>query len=555
MIGAARRPDRPAPPRWCRRLGAFAAVAAVAVLAPLAPSSIGPVPAAADPVDGWIEVSAGSQFACGIDEDGLAWCWGRDDLGALGNGDDLTGVVPAPSLVDAPGVRFASISAGASHACAVDTDGGGWCWGNDSFGQLGEGPGGATTRSSPVRVVGSQEWQRISAGGAFTCGLTTGRAAYCWGRDLDGELGNGTPLTSQNAPSQLTGTDWTEISTGAAHACGRRGSALSCWGQGDNGRLGTGTTTDAPEPAPIDKPPSGTWASVSAGYDHTCATTSTSALWCWGRDDRGQLGNGATTTTDQSKPISIGTATWGAVDAGRSATCGIATTGVSWCWGIDANRELGNGPALTGDQASPTLVDLPGDTKYRTISIGQSVSCGTVRDDIWCAGSRTNGAVGDGQSTGWAESPVSVAKTLLDQAIDFDPLADRTFGTGPFALQATATSGLPVSFSGGGAACSISGSTVTIRDLGTCTVTASQGGDADYRPARDETRSFTVVPATSTGTWAQVDGGSSHTCAVTTAGEAWCWGRDNRGQLGNGATETADQQAPSPVAPPTGGAV
>jgi alpha-tubulin suppressor-like RCC1 family protein len=557
MIGAARLPARPPAARRLRRPHRWVRLTALALLAsivPVVPSVLSSAPVAADPADGWIQVSTGQQYACGIDGDERAWCWGQDSFGVLGNGDVLTSTMHAPSLVDAPGVRFASISAGSSHACAVDTTGVGWCWGNDASGQLGEGPGGEASRPSPVQVTGTQRWETISAGGGFTCGIDSGRALYCWGRDLDGELGNGTPLTNQSSPVQVAGSGWTDITTGDFHACGRAGGSLQCWGRGDNGRVGDGGTADVPSPTVIDPPTGTSWASASAGLDHTCATTATGALWCWGRDNRGQLGNGATTTTDQVKPISVPGNTWDAIDAGRFATCGIDASGVSWCWGIDANRELGNGPALSGDQAAPTLVDLPSGEKYATISMGGTVSCGTLRGDILCAGTRTNGAVGDGGTTGFVESPASVAKTKLDQVITFATLPDRVFGTGAFSVSATASSGLPVSFAGGGA-CTVAGSTITIRDLGTCSITASQAGNGDYRPAPSVNRTFTITPATSTGTWSQVDGGSEHTCAVTTGGEAWCWGRDEFGQLGNGPTDVDDQQAPTPVAPPASGGV
>lgn len=507
----------------------------------------------ADPVDGWQAVSAGFQYACGIDGDARLWCWGTDTNEKLGNGA-LTGVKHAPSLVDAPGVEFVAVTTGDAHGCAIDDGGGGWCWGSDIRGQLGEGTTVSTTRPSPVPVAGGHSWSTLTAGAAHTCGITTAGVAHCWGYDVDGQLGNGVPLADQPVPVALSGTDWTDLSAGGNHTCGiRSDTALFCWGQGDDGRLGTGTTDDQPSPVEIDPPTGHDWVAVSAGHDHTCALTDGGTLQCWGSDDRGQLGNGAGLTGDQVKPVTVA-GTWKQVDAGRSLTCGIDSDGVAWCWGIDANGELGNGAALSGDQPAPTAVDL-GDAKYATISAGGTVSCGLTADpDILCAGTRTNGGVGDGGTSGFATSPVSVAEAALDQQITFEPLPDVVFGAPPIALTATSTSGLPVSFAGGGS-CSVNGTTVTIFDLGTCSVTASQAGDGAYRPAPTVVRSFTVTPAFADGVWADVDGGTEHTCAVTTAGTAWCWGRDDNGRLGNGAALTGNQSAPSRVADPAGGPV
>jgi alpha-tubulin suppressor-like RCC1 family protein len=130
---------------------------------------------------------------------------------------------------------------GSGHACALDDEGGAWCWGRNAYGQLGDG----TTENSPVpvRVIGGMAFSVLAAGGNMTCGLTAPGAGYCWGLDLAG----GPYLTGTPEPRRVDSGSWTSISVGFAHVCGIRPNGRAyCWGTNDFGQLGTGDTTSAP---------------------------------------------------------------------------------------------------------------------------------------------------------------------------------------------------------------------------------------------------------------------------------------------------------------------
>lgn len=197
---------------------------------------------------------------------------------------------------------FARVSAGGSHSCGVTTGGAAYCWGDNRFNQLGDGST-AINSLTPVPVAGGLTFATVSAGDAHSCGLTTGGAAYCWGRNTAGELGNGTN-TGSTVPVPVSGGltftavsagfDFAPANAGAAHSCGvRTGGAAYCWGGNARGQLGSGSTTSSSVPVLV----SGalTFAAVSAGDGFTCGRTTNGAAYCWGSNGLSELGTGSGT--------------------------------------------------------------------------------------------------------------------------------------------------------------------------------------------------------------------------------------------------------------------
>jgi alpha-tubulin suppressor-like RCC1 family protein len=312
-------------------------------------------------------LSAGQEFTCGVTLAGAAYCWGANNLGQLGNGtvDQTVAPLPHPSpTAVAGGLSFASVSAGTGHVCGITTAGAAFCWGENSQGGLGDGQFGGIA-SSPVAVLGGPSFAAISAGELLSCGIATVGAAYCWGGNGDGELGDGDAVLGrggQASPvSVVGGLTFTALSTGFSHTCGvTLPGAAYCWGRGGNGERGDGTF-GFPVNSPVAVVGGLTFAGVSAsGLAHTCGVASTGAAYCWGYDGNGQLGDGAP-ALGQSSPVAVvGGLTFAAVStaAGGEHTCGVTTTGVAYCWGLNTFGQLGNG-TQTSSSIPVKVADQP----------------------------------------------------------------------------------------------------------------------------------------------------------------------------------------------------
>lgn len=215
-------------------------------------------------------VSAGGSHSCGLSPQGLAYCWGLNDLAQAGTPPggplcDFQARVDAQACDSVAtavsgGKTYLSISAGWTHSCALGTDHSIYCWGENSFGALGAvtseicttSDGSTSCSSTPIAPSTPTTFQTVGAGLQFTCGLASDGSVYCWGLNLDGELGDGT-TTTRFAPVQtIGGLHFASISVGYDHVCGltSRGEAY-CWGSNSSGQLGTGDTADKLQPTRV----------------------------------------------------------------------------------------------------------------------------------------------------------------------------------------------------------------------------------------------------------------------------------------------------------------
>ena len=355
-------------------------------------------------------ISSGGSHTCGVTTSGAAYCWGSNSSGQLGgppsaacsidyygNGVPCS-VIP---LAVAGGLTFAAVSAGNVHTCGVTTGGAAYCWGDNTQGQLGNGS--TASSGTPVPVAGTLTFAAVSAGNSFTCGLTTSGAAYCWGYNAVGELGNGT-TTSSSMPVPVAGTlTFAAVSTGDSHACGlTTGGAAYCWGANRSAQLGDGTTTNSPIPVAVAG--AFTFAGVSAGLVHTCAQTSSGVAYCWGNNDSGALGDG--TTTDSRTPLAVGGGlTFQAVSAGGAYTCGLTTAGAAYCWGANYTGQLGIG-SFNAYSFVPSPVS--GVLVFGAVSPGGAHTCGrTTAGTAYCWGSNSSGELGN-NSTNVSATPARV---------------------------------------------------------------------------------------------------------------------------------------------------
>lgn len=333
------------------------------------------------------ELSAASRHTCGVTTDTIAYCWGSNSNGQLGQPLSVSDRdVP---IEVARRSRFVSISAGGDHTCALDATGAAYCWGLNDRGQLGDGS--AQDRATPTPVTGNVTFASIDAGEGHTCAVTASGAAYCWGANDRGQLGDGTN-TDRSAPVAVTGgLTFAAVSAGKDHTCGvTTSNAGYCWGANDVGQVGDGTQTDRSDPTAI----SGghAFASVSAGSDHSCGVTTADAALCWGANGSGQLGDGTNTERDAPATVSGGLS-FAAVNAGDFHTCGVLTTGGAYCWGLNDQGQLGD--ASRADRSAPVAVS--GGLPFASVTAGGSHSCGITDGPIaYCWGRGDSGQLGVG---------------------------------------------------------------------------------------------------------------------------------------------------------------
>lgn len=299
------------------------------------------------------EISAGDRYTCALTIAGAAYCWGLNDSGQIGDGTTTNHSRPTAVV---GGRTFHSITAGGRHTCGVnEADGMAYCWGRNASGQLGDGT--TTDSTVPVAVQGGLAFEAITAGGGHSCGLVPGGAAYCWGQN-GGLLGDGA-LENRTSPVAVSGLHaFAAIDAGASHTCAvtMAGEGF-CWGFNDHGQIGDGTTMDWDEPFAL-----GFIAfleGISAGDQVTCAWTPEGLAICWGRNDVGQVGRGDTDFTDIAHPSMVWNypgrldLRFSVVSVGEFHACALTEEGRAFCWGGNEGL-LGDGTRT--DSAAPVAV-------------------------------------------------------------------------------------------------------------------------------------------------------------------------------------------------------
>jgi len=289
-------------------------------------------------------VSAGSAHTCAI-ADGTVWCWGDNTFGQLGNGASgaTTGGATPHQVASISGVQL--IAAGGSHTCAA-TASKTYCWGSDDVGQVGDGitpP--AAPRTAPVEVAAAAGAFALAAGQSHTCAATSS-GVLCWGANDAGQLGNGSFSVAVSSPGSPVLTGVSFLGLGANHSCAVKSDSLSCWGANGSFQIDTSPQNWSSPKGVL----SGVLA-VAGGVGHTCALTKNQTAQCFGLNDKQQLGDANATQRDVDVPLSAVQS----VAAGFKHTCAIAN-GNTYCWGLNDRGQLGADSHAVASTATPTGV-------------------------------------------------------------------------------------------------------------------------------------------------------------------------------------------------------
>jgi alpha-tubulin suppressor-like RCC1 family protein len=263
-----------------------------------------PQPVTNVPAGGFTQLAPGGGHTCARSDTGDVWCWGANDLGQLGQGAPGSSFNNKPLRVSSLS-GIASVAAGRYHACALTSGGSVSCWGADDYGQIGDGVAGPfpTGRDVPTPTpIGSLAGViAIAAGNQFSLAITPGAPGpqlWGWGTNAAGELGSAHPPDAISVPTLASAVSAkpTALAAGRAHTCALSGGGLECFGADDRSQLGAPAGSDVVVSFGVASAPT----QVAAGYDHTCAVLADGSLYCWGSDERGQVGDGL---VDPSNPV------------------------------------------------------------------------------------------------------------------------------------------------------------------------------------------------------------------------------------------------------------
>jgi alpha-tubulin suppressor-like RCC1 family protein len=474
---------------------------------------------------GVIAIAAGDYHTCAITQNGAVKCWGSNPSGQLGNGTNNQGNAP----VDVAGLSYGvkAIAVGKLHTCVVTQNGAAVCWGNNLYGQLGDGTN--TYRNTPVRVFGLSSGVRdIAAGNGHTCAVTNSGAITCWGNNLYGQLGDGRG-SYRNTPVDVSGLSYgvTAIAAGADRTCAiTKSGAVKSWGSSDNVHLKYEPGRDRSSPGDIPGLDSRVVA-IAPGRAHTCALTDSGAVKCWGDNDSGQLGDG--TTKNRYAPVDVSSLGSGnkAIAAGDDHTCAITQSGAVKCWGRNNYEQLGDGVIIDRNIPSGASRSRPGFAGSGARVDGREerrVNYKNTPSDVF--------GLSSGVIAIAAGKDHTCALTQSGEVKCWGCNNYKLLGDGTFINRST-----PVNVSG------LSPGIKAIAAGGdhTCVLTNNGAvkcwGRSDLGELGDGTYTQKNTPVDVWGLNSGVTAivaGESHTCALTQSGAVKCWGRNNYGQLGDG---------------------
>lgn len=524
-------------------------------------------------------IVAGEQHACGVDVGGMAYCWGNNAYGQLGNGTNNSSSTPVAVQMPA-GVTVKALTAGLAHTCALGSNGTVYCWGNNAIGQLGNNtianastPGAIWQGTVPNGVT----LRDVSAGNYHTCATGSDGKAYCWGSNNNGQLGDGSTTDKRTPVTVFQGavpanTALVKIGTGVSFTCAisEAGKAY-CWGFNGSVQLGNSTSiANSSTPVAVSQgmiPATVTARTISVGSESACILGFNNKVYCWGNGAQGQLGYG--NVTNQWAPVAVvdgnipSTAVIQEISVGYYHACAVTSNDKAYCWGQNNVGQLGNGGS--SNVSTPVAVSQ-GTTQFRNLAAGFQYTCGVTSDaNAMCWGNNGSGRLGNGNtvnssalvnvSVGTSQLPTTGMRTLdIGGTYGYDTACGISYedkmycwgynGSGEFGNGNTTATTVPVNaFKAQG---DIATKSVSIGGLSTCVMTTDNATCIGYNGYGQLGNGNTY----DTGTPVVIAQGNRPagvnflkiktkafvTCGIGSNGKVYCWGNNASGQIGNGTT-------------------
>jgi alpha-tubulin suppressor-like RCC1 family protein len=445
-----------------------------------------------------------------------------------------------------------AIASSFDHTCALLTSGTEIkCWGKNLYGELGNGS--LVNSAAPVSVSlpGSTVITNITAGAQHSCALTDSGSVLCWGDGALGQMGNGTTTQKNSQPQNVTISNVTSISSGGyadtGHTCAVTSTgAVKCWGSNILGQLGDGSNVDRSTPVSTAAFPGGLHAaSVDVGVNHTCALMNDHSVECWGSDSSGQLGDGVnsiSTTAIDVNQIGGGVTLLG---TGERNTCALASGSVL-CWGNNRSGQVSDGTNVNRPAPTP-VAGLSGNVT--AIDSGMNQSCAVVDSKVECW-SWNNGAASLATVIPGGVSSLSVTNLHACAVVNSAAECWGDNSHGQLGNGATTDSSTPVvvsTLSSGVAA-------VSVGQWFSCALLTNQtvqcwGDNTNGQLGNGATATLpATVPVAVGGGLSgvtSITAGQDHACALTASGALFCWGNNQQGQLGVG--DQLQRTLPAPV--------
>jgi len=339
----------------------------------------------------WVNPNAGMSYSLSLKTDGTLWTWGDNGYGQLGDGSNMTRTTPRQI-----GILFDwtdNISVGDAHTIALKNNGTLWAWGKNDYGQLGDGT--TNNRKTPRQVYGNNtDWSKIEAGSNHNLAIKTNKTLWAWGYNGWCQLGDN---TSENrlTPRQITiSSDWSMLTAGDNYSLALKSNG-TLWGWGNNtlSQLGNGDTNPPLyKTSPTQSSNDTDWSMISAGHAHVIARKINNTLWGWGNNTAGQIGDGTTNQCLTPKQISIET-DWTVILADGNHTLAINNNGTLWAWGDNSYGQLGLGD--TENRLTPNQIGIESTWSMLGARQLHSIALKTNRT-LWIWGNNDYGQLGLG---------------------------------------------------------------------------------------------------------------------------------------------------------------